>query len=371
MTFFDPTRRSLLAAGLAATVWPNFGHAKDRSVQSSPWIDGLSFLPDDLADVTASGLNAMICDVSEVEEVKDAQGHPRYLRTFAANDRALDKALARIAGSSQVSLALKGSDIGKRPGCAAFLQFQSCETIGDDLTRIAYFHGKGLRVLQLTHHNDNLFAGGAIEPVQSGLTPFGRDGIGEMNRVGILPDVAHGSAQTIVEAARLSRTPIVYSHGACRAIVDNPRCIGDDGIRAIAEGGGLVGIFMMSFWLTRDPVPKIDHFIAQIRHAANVGGIGAVAIANDFPMAGQENLLRLKNDNQEGVKEYLGWWRAMHARGVPGFESTPEHVVIPELNSIKRMARIHQALAAAGFKSADLDKIMGANWSRVLNDVLG
>ena len=129
----------------------------------------------------------------------------------------------------------------------------------------------------------------------------GRDGISEMNRARILPDVAHDAAQTIVEAARLSRTPIVYSHGACRALADNPRCIGDDGILAIADGGGRVGIFMMSFWLTRNPVLKIDHFIAQVRHVVNVGGIGAVAIANDFPMAGQSNLRRLKNANQKGA----------------------------------------------------------------------
>ncbi len=313
----------------------------------------------------------MICDVSEVEEVKDADGHPKYLRTFEANDVALDRAIARISASPEVYVALKGTDIGKQPGCAAFLQFQSCEMIGNDLGRLGYFHEKGLRVLQLTHHNDNLFAGGAIEPRQSGLTRLGQEGVREMNRLGLVVDVSHGSVPTILETARLSQKPVVYSHGACRAIVDNPRCINDEGIRAIADGGGSIGIFMMSFWLTRAATPKMSDWVAHIRHVINIGGLDAAAVANDFPVSGQENLVRLQNNNKEGVKEYLAWWQAMNARGVPGFDRIPEHVVIPEFNSIDRLEMIQRALVADGFKSREIDKIMGGNWQRVLTDVLG
>jgi membrane dipeptidase len=341
------------------------------SHQRAPVFDGLSFLPTNMSDIPASGLTGMICDVSEVEEVKDAQGFPRYLRTYAANEKALAAAVARIEGNDLVFVAHKGSELGTRPGCAAFLQFQSCETLGGDIARVASFKEKGLSILQLTHHNNNAVAGGAIEPVQSGLTRFGRDVVREMNRAKIVPDVSHGSAATIIETAQLSKTPILYSHGACRTIVDHPRCIDDAGIRAIAKRGGVVGIFMMSFWLTRNPVPTLDHLIAHFRHVIRIGGIECVGVSNDFPMAGQENLLKLGNNNVEGVKEYLGWWKAMHARGVPGFAALPQHVVIPELNNIERMDRIQSALRKAGFKSRNVDRIMGENWRRVLVDVLG
>jgi membrane dipeptidase len=362
------TRRYAIAAAIAAMGLPRQTLA--RTAKRAPVIDGLSFLPDDLDDITHAGLDAMICDVSEIREIKDANGVPRYLRDFEANDVAIDKAVARIQASRAVFVANKGSDIGK-PGCAAFLQFQSSETIGTDLSRIAHFHKKGLRVLQFTHHNNNAFAGGAIERVQSGLTPLGIEGLAEMNRVGILPDVSHGSEATMREAAARSRTPIVLSHGACKAIVDHPRCASDDSIRAIAERGGMMGIFMMSFWLTRDPVPTADHLIAQIRHVIRVGGLDAVGIANDFPMAGQSNLVKLRNDNAEGVKEYLGWWTAMRDSGIPGFETLPRHVVIPELNRIERMAVIRAALERNRFKAREIDRIMGGNWRRVLTDVLG
>ncbi len=87
-------------------------------------------------------------------------------------------------------------------------------------------------------------------------------------------------------------------------------------------------------------------------------------------MAGQEDLRKLNNDNREGVKTYLGWWQAMHARGVPGFEFTPEHVVIPELNNLNRMSLIAEELQKNGFKSRQIDRIMGRNWTRVLTEVL-
>lgn len=365
-----PLSRRAVLAGAGAGVLA--GCVRAAPPRPAPVIDGLSFLPDDLSQVGAAGLDAMICDVSEVEEVRDAGGVPRYLRTFERNDAALDRAVARLARAGDAAfVALKGSDIGKRPGCAAFLQFQSCETVGTDLSRIARFHAKGLRVLQFTHHNSNAFAGGALERVPTGLTPLGRDGLAEMNRLRMLPDVSHGSDATIAEAAAASRTPIVYSHGACRAIVDHPRCITDANIRAIAGRGGVVGIFMMSFWLTRDAVPTVDHLIANIRHAVRVGGIEAVGIANDFPMAGQENLVKLGNDNAAGVKEYLPWWTAMRDSGIPGFAELPRHVVIPGLNDIHRMATIRAALERARFSGRDIDRIMGRNWQRVLTDVLG
>jgi membrane dipeptidase len=243
--------------------------------------------------------------------------------------------------------------------------------IENDLSRIAFFHGKGLRVWQLTHHNNVPFAGGAIEPVQSGLTPLGREGIAEFNRNRILIDVSHGSDTTIRESAGQSTAPIIYSHGACRALLNHPRCISDEGIREIAGKGGVVGTFMMSFWLTRDPVPQPRHLIAHLRHVMKIGGESAMAIANDFPFHGQDNLLKLNNNNAEGVKEYHAWWKAMDALGIPGFSTLPEHVVIPEFNSIHRMERIRRAMEKARFTPRQIELAIGGNLKRILTDVLG
>lgn len=377
MNKIEISRRKLLAAsalGLLASCTTKSSRTPPSPlipVDNVPYIDGLSFLPEDMKDVAQSKLSAIICDVSKVEEVRDADGTPRYQRNFEVNDKAIDDAVAKIENSDDIYVATKGSDIGSRTGCAAFLQFQSCETIGTDLDRIGHFHTKGLRILQLTHHNNNAFAGGAIEVKHSGLTQLGRDGLSEMNRLKILPDIAHGSVPTILQTAKLSKTPVVYSHGACRHIVDHPRCITDEGIKAVADSGGVVGIFMMSFWLTKDPNPTVEHLIQHIRHVIDIGGIAAVGIANDFPMSGQQNLVKLGNDNKEGVKQYLDWWRAMRQLNIPGYEEDPEHVVIPELNNINRMQIIHRALEKDGFSDSEITAIMGGNWQRTLVEVLG
>lgn len=373
-------RRAVIGAGgaLAFSACSSKGaNVLDQKSASNArlYIDGLSFLRGTSTneDVKQSGLHAAIIDASEVTEITHPDGSLGWIRTFEACDAYIDAVTASTRDTyTDTFIASKGSEIDQNGKMAAFLQFQSCEPIEDDLDRIAYFHNKGLRVLQFTHHHDNLFAGGALEAEQSGLTALGRDGLAEMNRLKIIPDVSHSSEPTAIDVGKASTSPFILSHGACRALVNHPRCASDKMIKAVATSGGVMGIFMMSFWLTADDIPTLDHFIANIRHLVNVGGIDAAAIANDFPMNGQQALRDLGNDNAEGVKQYHAWWQSLHARGVPGFAILPEHVVIPELNNINRMRLIERALEAdPSFRARDIDKIMGGNWRRVLTDVLG
>jgi membrane dipeptidase len=192
-----------------------------------------------------------------------------------------------------------------------------------------------------------------------------------MNALGIIPDVSHASDLTALDTAKASRAPVILSHGAARAIVQNARCAPDTVIKAIADSGGVVGIFMMTFWLTNDPTPTVDHVIAQLRHVIKVGGIDAVGIANDYPLTGEAGLVAAGNDNAKGIRGYLGWWNAMRERGVMGFDRTPTHVVVPELNNIRRMHTLHEALEKRGFSATEMEKIMGGNWIRVLKATLG
>ncbi|MDH5590981.1 MAG: dipeptidase [Gemmatimonadota bacterium] len=373
-------RRSFVAtvatAGVGALVAPSrvWGGASTPY----PFVDGLSFLPEDLSDIGRSGLSAFILDVSAVERVETDDGSIRYYRSFDASVQALvatRRALLRdeIPGAF---LATRGSDVARawRDGSTAvFLQFQGAQPLEGELWRVDVFHELGLRVMQLTHHNANPFAGGALDAAPTGLTEAGHDLVARMNELGMIPDISHASDQTAMDVTAASTRPVILSHGAARAFVRNARCAPDEVIRAVADTGGVMGIFMMSFWLTEDPVPTVDHLIAQIRHVARVGGIDAVAIANDYPVSGQAELIALGNDNEEGVKAYHEWWRSVAAEGVLGFdaERLPRHVVIPELNQVRRMFVIDRALSGAGFSPSEREKIMGGNWIRVLEESLG
>ena len=341
-----------------------------------PYVDGLCLdIPaTSEADFAASGLAACIADVSAVERVPTTDGSIRYFRSFEACQRSIAAAGAALGKKRNAFLAGKGSEIKKafqQGKTAVFLQFQGCEPIGEDLARIDLFHKLGLRVLQITHHNNNPFGGGAIEKQWTGLTKLGIAGVERMNALGIIPDLSHASHLTGRDVLKASRKPVILSHGACRAIVNNARCMPDDVIRGIADSGGVMGIFMMSFWLTDEPTPTVDALVRQIRHVIKVGGREAAGIANDYSLSGEQNLVKLGNNNAEGIKGYLPWWEYVASQGILGFDRRPAHVVIPELNNIRRLFTIHAALEKAGFKAREVEKIMGGNWTRVLTETLG
>jgi membrane dipeptidase len=271
--------------------------------------------------------------------------------------------------SEHVILAHTGDDIEKarRLGKAAiFPQIQGADCIEENISQLDEFEALGLRVLQLTHHYGNLYAGGALDKVERGLTPRGYELISRMNQLHMLIDVSHSSPQSAKNTLRVSQKPIAQTHGAARAIVNHARCTPDDVIRGIGEGGGVFGVFMMSFWLTTDDIPKPGHYIRQIKHIANIAGVEGVGISNDYQLRGDIALLELDNDNSEGIKNYLPWWESLRKEGILGYDHTPKHVVIPELNHIDRMDRIHSLLLKDGFKAGEADKIMGGNWQRLL-----
>ena len=161
------------------------------------------------------------------------------------------------------------------------------------------------------------------------------------------------------------------SHGAARALVNNARCTPDDVIKGVANSGGVMGVFMMSFWLTTDPTPTPDSYVRQIKHIVNVAGIDAAAVANDYSIAGEQAAIKAGNDNAKVIGNYYEWWDSVAKAGVLGFDKRPTHVVIPELNNVRRMFLIDRALERAGFSPRDREKIMGSNWIRVLKASLG
>ena len=373
------TRRVFLKQAMAASAaamippaiaWP----AQQRP--SIPYVDGLSFLSPDPADIARSGLTAFICDVSSGERLATTDGSVKFYRSFEACARSIT-AMRRELQAEKVPgafLATRGSQIDDafRSGrTAIFFQFQGCEPIGEQLWRIELFHELGLRVLQITHHNDNPWGGGAIEKNWTGLTKVGREGIERLNALRILPDLSHASDPTSLDVLAASKGPVIISHGGARALVPTARCAPDEVIRKVGQSGGVMGIFMMSMWLTTDAEPSIDAYVRQIRHVANVAGIDAVGVANDYTIAGELTAAKAGNDNAKIISNYYPWWDSVTKQGVMGFAERPMHAVIPALNNVRRMFLIEDALRQARFTGTEVEKIMGGNWIRVLRDVLG
>lgn len=332
------------------------------------YFDGMTFFGGTDEPFRNSGLSGLVWDVS-AGNMSDG----KFIRALVPSFKSIAAAAKFLRTNDQgMFLATKGSQIteARRTGrTAVFLQFQSTEALSEDVETMDAFYELGLRVLQYTHHYDNAYSGGALVKEWRGLTDLGRKALEKMNALGIVPDLSHGNEVMGLEACQLSKKPVIISHTGCRALVNNARCVTDPVIRAVADTGGVVGIFSMSFWLTEDPVPTVDSYIRQLEHVIQVGGIDAVGISNDYDVAGDVAAARLGNNNAEAVKGYFPWWQ-QHA-GILGFDKLPAHCVIPELNNIRRFHTIQAALERKGFKSVDVEKIMGGNWVRLYTESLG
>ena len=364
-------RKEFISRGLAlsAVAAGGLAFSRDNLHQGRPlYFDGLAFLGGTDDDPRDSGLSGVLWDVSAVEKVG-----AEYMRTMPASLKSLVGARKFLRRNPRsLFLATKGSHVREayqKGKIAVFLQLQGGgEVISQDLGMMDVFYELGMRVLQLTHHHDNAFAGGCLQKELKGLTKLGRDAVEKMNVLGIIPDVAHGSEWTGRDVAAASRKPVIISHTGCRALVNSARCTPDSVIKAVADSGGVVGIFSMSCWLTEEAVPTVDSYIRQLEHVIQVGGIDAVGIANDYDIAGDVEIAKLNNNNEEAVKSMYPWWRQQ--QGLVGFDKLPRHVVIPELNDIRRFFSIQAALEKRGYKAAQIEKIMGGNWLRIYTESL-
>ena len=372
-------RRFIQSVGIALSMSSLQAYSSVIKKVSAPkekrlYIDGLSFVPADLNDIKAAEMDAFIADISAIEEIKRPDGSMNYKRTYKACMKSIKEKTAQLAAApDNCMVATSGRDVAVAKNnnqCAVFLQIQGADCVEGGLHQVDDFYELGLRVLQLTHHYDNLFAGGALSLGNAGLSTDGLQLIDKLEAKNMLIDLSHSSVKSAEQTLARAKGPVVQTHGAARAIIENSRCTPDHVIKGIADSGGVFGVFMMSWWLTNEKIPRPEHYINHLKHIKNIAGAEAVAIANDYPLRGHEKALLSGNNNKVAIQGYEQWWHSIGKTGVLGFEQPVNHIVIPELNHIKRMRSLEYLLSKANFTPVEIDKVMGENWQRVLNDVL-
>ena len=139
----------------------------------------------------------------------------------------------------------------------------------------------GVRMMHLTYNRRNLIGDGCAETSDCGLSGFGKKTIAEMNRVGIIPDVAHCGQRTSLEAALESKLPVVASHSVCHSLVDHCRAKKDEVIKAIAKSGGYIGMVILNDMIGGEG--DINAFLNHIDYVAENFGPEHVAIGTDAP----------------------------------------------------------------------------------------
>lgn len=188
----------------------------------------------------------------------------------------------------------------------------------------------GVRYLTLTWMNSNELAdAGGGEAVHGGLTPLGREVVAEMERLGMLVDLAHAAPTTFLDVLEAATRPPVVSHAGTEAHGPHHRNLTDEQIRLLAEAGGLIGIaFMPAYLVPGDPdAADVAAVADHVVRAVEVAGVDHVALGSDL----------------DGVPA--------PPRGIAGVQDLP---------------RVVAELERRGFDEDELDRILGANWLRLL-----
>ncbi|MBI4483379.1 MAG: membrane dipeptidase, partial [Acidobacteria bacterium] len=167
--------------------------------------------------------------------------------------RSVDSFLELIAQNpGSLTLATRASHIRRAKQEGKLALFFATSRVSEGINALEDFRAMyrvGVREVQVTYQYMNAMGCGCGERVDAGLSKFGLKAVEEMNRLGILVDVAHCGVKTFADVVRVSQAPVIYSHGATRALRDHIRNLADDQIEMLAEKGGMVGIAASSHFL--------------------------------------------------------------------------------------------------------------------------
>jgi membrane dipeptidase len=247
---------------------------------------------------------------------------------------------------------------------AIVYNLQDTTPLESDAGRVATFKALGLRVLQLTYNKRNLAGDGCLERANAGLSDFGRQVIAEIERNRLLLDLSHSGQRTTAEGIAEAKRPLAITHTGCRDLVDLPRNQYDRELRALADKGGVVGIYLMPF-LRAKGQPQREDLIRHVEHAVKVCGEDHVGIGTDNPLTGYT----IDDAARKAQREFFED-RSKRGIAAPG-EAADVFNLVEGYNEAPRYSRLADDLAARGWKRARIDKLLGGNFVRLFGEVWG
>lgn len=234
-------------------------------------------------------------------------------------------------------------------------------SVPEELRYVRLFYQLGIRMMHVTYNRRNLLGDGCAEPANGGLSDFGRAAIAEMNRVGVIVDVAHSGWRTSLEAAQASKQPIVASHTACDAVNHHIRAKPVDVIKAIVDGGGMIGICCIPNFLggNGDIPAMLDHidYVAK-RFGAQHVGIGT-DIAYTSSRAASENR-KIPSVGKSRPRYEAFWPEGALGKRFPGEKSL----------AWTNWPLFTVGLVQRGYRDEDIRQILGLNMLRIARQVL-
>lgn len=264
---------------------------------------------------------------------------------------------ALIHQTPGLCLALSAEDIrrAKREGDEAVMLQLEPQTLGPVLDRVDVAYNLGVRCMLLTFNTRNFLGDGCSEKSDGGLSRLGFDVVERMNKVGMLIDLSHCSDRTTMDAIEASKDPVLINHAGARAL--NPgmtRLKSDEQIKALAEKHGVFGVSGIPNQLSKAKRQGINDVLNHVDHVVKIAGADHVAIGLDIcfddHVAFHRMVIRklMKGTGQELNAEYM-----------EGIESPEE------------WGNITRGLVSRGYSDQEIEKIIGGNALRIIEQVVG
>lgn len=387
---------------LPLTTWaaPDYQHRVDQILLQTPLIDGHNDLPWEIRERFQSDLSAvnLAADTSHLR-LQPGQaalmtdiprlraGHvgaqfwsvwiPVSTQGFEAVQMTLEQIdlVKRMSAQypADFAMAYSAADIRrihKSHKIASLIGIEGGHQINNSLAVLRQMYDAGARYMTLTHTSNTPWADSATDaPVHHGLTPFGVEVVKEMNRLGMLVDLSHVSPDTMRAALAASQAPVIFSHSSARALVDHPRNVPDDVLRAVAANGGIV---MVNF---------APPYVSAARNRWEADHAAERTRFDSPPYAG------LYIGQPERAKAALTEWEAQHPMPVTTLAQVADHIEhirqvagidhvglgsdfdgIPDapvgLEGVDRYPALLEELMRRGWSDADIAKLAGENLLR-------
>jgi len=260
---------------------------------------------------------------------------------------------------------------------AALMGVEGGHMIDDDLGVLRDFARLGVRYMTLTHMVDTNWADSSTgKSTHNGLTDFGKQVVHEMNRMGIMVDISHVSDKTFYDALAVSEAPMIASHSSCRAICDAPRNMTDDMIKALAAKGGVmqinyhVGFLSQEFRDADKAHPEVGKEIADEvkKRCGDDEGCQLVEgdkVTREFVAQG-----KLPRVDWTKIVEHIDHAVKLAGADHVGLGSDFDGANMPYgMEDASRLPEITNALLAKGYSESDVQKILGGNTLRVMEQV--
>ena len=316
----------------------------------APVIDGLQINDwnrEILLECRAGGIDAVNATCAVWEGAVETRATLERLRALVEANADIAVLVEDGAG---IETAQAAGRVGILPG------FQNASPFEDRVELVADFHARGGRIAQLPYNARNRGGGACDDAVDEGLTPFGRDVIAEMNRVGMLIDLSHVGDRSCLEAVAASARPVAITHANPRSFVDVPRNKPDAVIRAVTERGGMIGVCLYPV-VAGGATARLEEFAAMVLRLVDDVGVDHVGIGSDCTRGwGRDYLLYLRAGRREPLPgEELPVWPAW-----PSWFTGPADFPV-----------LGESLAAGGLAAGDVAKVLGGNWQRLLGETIG